>query len=38
MTIKSSIQTLIRSARKQGSVTLEQLNEALPDDAATPEL
>ncbi|MHC4898816.1 MAG: RNA polymerase sigma factor RpoD [Planctomycetota bacterium] len=38
MTIKSSIQTLIRSARKQGSVTLEQLNDALPDDAATPEL
>jgi RNA polymerase primary sigma factor len=38
MTIKSSIQILIRSARKQGSVTLEQLNEALPDDAATPEL
>ncbi|MHC4853499.1 MAG: RNA polymerase sigma factor RpoD [Planctomycetota bacterium] len=36
--MKSSIQTLIRSARKQGSVTLEQLNEALPDDAATPEL
>ncbi|MHC4077647.1 MAG: RNA polymerase sigma factor RpoD, partial [Planctomycetota bacterium] len=31
-------QTLIRSARKQGSVTLEQLNDALPDDAATPEL
>ncbi|MEE9126806.1 MAG: RNA polymerase sigma factor RpoD [Planctomycetota bacterium] len=38
ITLQSSIQTLIRNAPKRGSVTLEQLNEALPDEAATPEL
>ena len=34
---QSSIKRLITGARKSGSVTLAQLNKALPDDASSPE-
>jgi len=32
-----SIKALIKSSRKSGSVTLAQLNDALPEDASSPE-
>ena len=34
---EKKIKSLIRKARKVGSVTLAQLNEALPEDASAPE-
>jgi RNA polymerase primary sigma factor len=35
--LENAIKNLIKSARKAGSVTLQQLNEVLPEDASTPE-
>ncbi len=37
-TFQTSIKSLIKKCRKAGSVTLAQLNKALPDDVSTPEI
>ena len=36
--LQTSVKRLINSAKKSGSVSLAQLNKALPDDASTPEM
>ncbi|MGE0144090.1 MAG: RNA polymerase sigma factor RpoD [Planctomycetota bacterium] len=35
--LQSAVQKLIKDARKSGTVTLAQINDALPDDASSPE-